>query len=196
MMQVSLKRADYLARQALLQVAALDIEPLHSWSIYATTEIRQKEVEETAKKLSDEIDLGMRLIRAGYKIREQLSWMNNKTGISDKLNERAARMEEEKFLSSVLTKFAQRRGAEPNISAAANKAVAARGKQDNYYAGENVVSVIAFDSNRIENIRKQIIAIRDAKMTINEELSAMNVTNTIKLDDDTVATLKAVNLIK
>jgi hypothetical protein len=211
-MKVTLKRADFYARAALKAATEAKYDATARLSIYSpdlNTEVAQgvaNAISAARTKLLAQHKLSLDLIRTTYAIRAQLAHANTAHGISARLTENVRLAAEEARLRALLKAMEAERGAgggaagdahiETSPEAVLAKAKAIREQPIDRYSGrDDVVSVVAFTPEDTVNVRKQIKRIVDERAGINDALTALNVSNSITLDSNTVETLRKADIL-
>jgi hypothetical protein len=201
-MKVTLKRADFYARAALKAATEAKYDATARLSIYSpdlNTEVAQgvaNAISAARTKLLAQHKLSLDLIRTTYAIRAQLAHANTAHGISARLTENVRLAAEEARLRALLKAMEADAHIETSPEAVLAKAKAIREQPIDRYSGrDDVVSVVAFTPEDTVNVRKQIKRIVDERAGINDALTALNVSNSITLDSNTVETLRKADIL-
>jgi hypothetical protein len=202
-MRVSLKKADLLARTALKAATETKYDPTLRLSIYAPTLTGSFETDEVMAefvkaraKLFDQHDLSIELFRATYAIRAQLGVANVQHGISARLTEDKCYAAEEGRMRALLKALELETRGETSTQALRAKAQAIREQpSDRYGSREDTVTMAAFTEDDVANLRRQLKRIVDMRANINDALTLLNVSNSITLDETTVATLRKAEIL-
>jgi hypothetical protein len=204
-MKVTLKRADVYARAALKAATEVKYEAILRLSIYSPalnpsmstfTSPITDEFTKARTKLLNQHGLAIELIRARKAIRLQLAHANTVHGISELLTEKSRLELEESRMVALLKAMENDTHVEKSADAMLAKATAIRNQATERYMGrEDTVSMAAFTDEDVANVRKQIKRIVDERGSINDTLTALNVSNSITLDSSTVATLRKADIL-
>ncbi len=203
-MQITLKRADFYARAALKAATETKYPATLEFSIYSpalnssTTDSLVTEISANRTKVIEAYQLSLDLIRAAYAIRASLADANMNSGVSTRLTENKKLEAEEGRLRALIKAIEAVSNVETTPEAILAKAEASRSRDkhgERYLSRDSTVDSAVFTEDDIVGFRKQLKRIVDTRGRLNDELTALNVGNSITLDRATIATLRKADIL-
>lgn len=187
-MKLNLRKANALQQAINDAVSAITI----------TTTLNLTEFSDVARELDDALTLArdnaarrLNLLKALYKIRQQVALMNSTSGIDEVLTAMALndRLIKE---ATVLAQAPVRQDVDVITSRVAKlKEI----KPSDGYYHENTIQTGVITRQLFDDSRDMILTLKRNKQQLADQLLELNVTNSITLDDDTLAVLKKEKLV-
>lgn len=187
-MKISLRKANALQTAISEALSGLDF----------ATEVAINEFEKPTAKIAEKQDAFFKneqrrnaLLDAQYQIRENVKQKNSSNGIDDRLV-KVARLEKDVNFYSRFMKM------EPALDneVIVGKLGKLKGQPDAaYYGREETVRTGIFAADVIVDFKGKVSSLKKSKQALQDELLELNVRNEIELNDNTVAVLKAENIL-
>ena len=186
-MKISLRKANALQTAISEALAGLDF----------ATEVAINEFEKPTAKIAEKQDSFFKneqrraaLLDAQYQIRENVKQENSSNGIDDRLV-KVARLEKDVSFYSRFMKM------EPALDndVIVGKLGKLKGQAEAYYGREEAVRTTIFTTEVIVDFKGKVSSLKKNKQALQDELLELNVRNEIELTANTVAVLKAENIL-
>lgn len=183
-MEITLKKASSLAKEALAAAAAIKIEPTISYPIHST---QDPEVvrEAAAERIADNLGHIAALLVANMTIRKQIGQANAKCGINDDLTTKAFLDAHEKRLNALVLDTDN--VVSSDVVAQANHIIKAN--LASAYSYQNDIKIQILSSIEIEALKIAIAKIRRERVKLQDQIAELNTTK-ITLDDNVVDVLR------
>jgi hypothetical protein len=209
--EVPLKRADHFKRELRKLIGEIRFSGKQPFSVFSpalggslgdgwsgSVALLDGEIARLADKERAKLQQWLDYVGAEYRIRLLVETANARVGVNTRLN-RMNRLAAEVAAYRALLKAAEDvRGAESETVTAYAKAKSLRdNKGDRYSLGrEDVVEMRLFSEDEISQFRQQVKALVEEEALVKDELTALNITSRVELDDETVTVLRQAGLLK
>lgn len=181
-----------LRKAAALQKEILATLPLVNTSVAVSiySDSPGAEVEAAALQAVSAFEIRRNLMNALYEIRNETAKVNITSGISDLVTRKAFLEKEISFLAGLVS--SDERPAERILRAKIERAL---NTDSTHYDFSDSLSFSVFPKETLESFRMTMQAFKKEKAAIQDQLLELNIKNSIKLSEDSVAVLSAQGLI-
>jgi hypothetical protein len=193
-MQVTLRKADAIAKLALETARKLPLERSVTVSIYSTETVPDA-VARVRATLVENLGESKALLDAAYAIRALISTANAETAVNALLGEKALADQTEKLLAPFVNSGST--AADPADTERQRQSLKARVEEGkgSGYGREEQVAAITTDAAFAKDVATQMLALRKQKVSIADRLTEINNWVKVALPASVVDTLTRHNVI-
>jgi hypothetical protein len=198
---ITLKKALDIAKAASEAAGRIKVQNSVKISIYGSVDV-ENTIYDASEKVRAAVDDTVSLITAHYNIKRQIGELNDRVGVTTAMRQKAKYEAIEKKLVAMIKLL---EGSEANIytrdtamEAKDLEAIRSRIKlsrdrienKDSTSGTEEIFAVTVMSDDYIETLTTEMLRVRRAKLSCSDSIAALNVHNSITLDDADVDVLR------